>query len=1822
MMKYLRIAYFLVIAFILVFALQGIGPGRRVGPGGPGISAEVGPAADDSAGIPPSGTPTGPGEFEWFYLEYDANITAARQYLNHLLATGTDDGTGQYQATYPEWALHDILELDIELLCDSTAGRGRYFVDSVRQYNPDIVIAMHDLAFLVLADTSYQGETYPYWAEKYKRFYPDHLNWIALNDVGDTAAIHCCDGEGYFYNPLNDSCRTEYVKWLRDILTDTVFCTNLRAGTGVEFDVYNYNSTHASRILNDLDLDQNTIPLVEDTLEQLALRDARIAFLQEFRDTMTLYQDNFLIGINTTSGFRDSALLREVDLLQIEGFHHWTNPFVETNKQCFFGANPYHDIFDPNFRDVCEGTWLCSFDSVENINQNPDDWVDVMRRGKMERLGVIFQNPLYGRDVGTWLLWDTDSIPAKGEILAKLYDYHDQTYGRSAHIYTRDYRYSAGYGPIQDVNSWCRWWYWGRDGLDSLGAIGYGTTPITRNSADTRVKRIYSNGSIDLFLPSDFDDTLRSFDYYVTQGTQNRVIYRQDTLRAVITKNSAYTSADDSFYFNTYGTPGPYMTILSDTVHNKRGWYGDAAADSEKVSYKWDVDRVQLHPTLFHHANGVEVPLMYFGVDSLKNFIGSDVIQADLWLVQQGTSTIGADDYIYFLGMNRGDLNWPAGGDTSCNLKYLNRGDSTPWPSRGGGETYISQYSGFSDVSTLSPSDTFTNFNFAANDTGDPSVMVTDTIIVSMESFYDAIASGDTNCGIIVLGEGTGETVPFRSFRDDDAGDRPRLYLTYVTAYLDTLRGLDIVRTNDSIAPVIAVVPDTTGEGIQHAYCNSNEYVRWRFRSKVGLGSWSSWTDTTEWYYNQQVKEFYDPRSSGERWYVEVQAFDQAGYDTTVLDSIGDNLFEPPGALKAPVMADLPDYNRGDTLTVSWDAVVYADSYMVWVDRDYNFNVDPDSSGWGDSTYVLFDNLSQLNTKYYYRVRGADALMGDSPWSNIDSTTQDGINPDAVWVDEIDTLILALTLYAPLSVTTADEPEGFKFRMHHRLSGTSWADTAYWDYADTQSNSYNTTESAPSTGSYEGQQRWYWRRPSTGYYDKFIFHVRSIQHGRTPSNWTWNQIAILDTNNCVECKTYTPTGDKLPDSTFVFNQVRGLVIGRVMAINSAEEDTFTAMSDSQYHIVSDSLYFWAYLEDTVGNTYSDSSIWSIYTVVDITAPDTSSEGGNFVAYMDTGDYAYGSSEEVYIWMQADLSEKALGQFWWKNSWDGDWLSPDSLWWYANADSTPSTSFSYYLNTDSSTAELDGDSIFVAFKLKDDDYNENMSTLRSSRSDTHYVQVFERYDAGSDVTAPTISSAWIAQIGDSTGSNYHLHIKANTNEPAYIWANYAISGGSWVFFPDDSSAGHGYVPDSSGTGSFITSPSDSFMLPTSSYGDERVTFHFQVRDQAENESAVIDSTDFSALSVWLARKPYSPAGGYYSPIVIDSTEVENGADLTNFVFTYIDSIPTRLAIATRGGHVADSLGYDIFWATSVSPGAGDTLKSEVEYYNPYTGKIIAHILIPTLSDDVNTTIYMHYGDDQFETARHDTAEVWTDFKFVTHMQYSGNQVNVTGNNPTTSTANGSPSQRWGLLGYGVDFDQSGLPSVGERIYWASDSMLDLGNGDGDYTMSIWVKRDTMITACFNMIMGGSKQAAYGWHISFDDQCATALQSPVYYQHRGSPYPNVSTAGNTSLDLHHIVTRWDDTANDMWLYVDGVQADYEPSGANPGVPSGNPGLIHMGADFSSATVDNFDGYIGEVRIVNTLRTAAWCITEYNNLGTLDDSTSPHDCDFWSVGSEVAK
>ena len=326
--------------------------------------------------------------------------------------------------------------------------------------------------------------------------------------------------------------------------------------------------------------------------------------------------------------------------------------------------------------------------------------------------------------------------------------------------------------------------------------------------------------------------------------------------------------------------------------------------------------------------------------------------------------------------------------------------------------------------------------------------------------------------------------------------------------------------------------------------------------------------------------------------------------------------------------------------------------------------------------------------------------------------------------------------------------------------------------------------------------------------------------------------------------------------------------------------------------------------------------------------------------------------------------------------------------------------------------------------------------------------------------------------------------------------------------------------------------------------------------------------------------------YQRAIVIDHTKIPN-TDQTNFPYLF-NTIDPTFATTTYNGHVTSPNGYDMIFTSD--PAGQNILNYEMEEYDPVHGQVIAWVRIPTLSHTTDTVIYVLYGNSSITTSQQNPAGVWdSNYVGVWHVGNNGSVLSL-----ADSTSNGNNATNNGAVATTGQID-GGMQTNGST-YATIGTPASLANlAQGNATFSAWVNT---ASGAGGRIMGkDDDNGDSGWALGINSSNNVDFVA-VY---NGSDFRLDSSGKIGNATSSYVTVTLAGSANQSaqaTIYINGV-----PSGSGSGGSSWTGDDSAQTAYLANATYGDsasapLNGSLDEFRISNTIRSADWISTEYNN------------------------
>lgn len=341
------------------------------------------------------------------------------------------------------------------------------------------------------------------------------------------------------------------------------------------------------------------------------------------------------------------------------------------------------------------------------------------------------------------------------------------------------------------------------------------------------------------------------------------------------------------------------------------------------------------------------------------------------------------------------------------------------------------------------------------------------------------------------------------------------------------------------------------------------------------------------------------------------------------------------------------------------------------------------------------------------------------------------------------------------------------------------------------------------------------------------------------------------------------------------------------------------------------------------------------------------------------------------------------------------------------------------------------------------------------------------------------------------------------------------------------------------------------------------------------------------------------GGYNWQYRKEITIQDSQVPATQTNFPVVISLTSDSDLSSK----AQADGDDILFTDST----GRTkLSHEIEKYS--SGTLVAWVKVPTLNGSSNTTLYMYYGNPA-AAAQESPTNVWdSNFKAVYHAKETSNVTTIadsTSNNYTmTKRAAAGPAMTTsGKNGNALDFERSNQD-------YAVNTPLASAIGSGSFSISVWFKPEvnmTSGTAEHHLMNLGDLSGASDIVIFFIDN---NLIFKLYDSGDTKNELSVASTWNAGTWYHGYFVY--DASAGMRMYMNGSLIDSDTFTDRGSYSSGT---FDLGRNSATVASDKWwDGLEDDIHISNSVRSANWIQTEYNN------QNSPGT--FSTLGSEETK
>jgi hypothetical protein len=347
-----------------------------------------------------------------------------------------------------------------------------------------------------------------------------------------------------------------------------------------------------------------------------------------------------------------------------------------------------------------------------------------------------------------------------------------------------------------------------------------------------------------------------------------------------------------------------------------------------------------------------------------------------------------------------------------------------------------------------------------------------------------------------------------------------------------------------------------------------------------------------------------------------------------------------------------------------------------------------------------------------------------------------------------------------------------------------------------------------------------------------------------------------------------------------------------------------------------------------------------------------------------------------------------------------------------------------------------------------------------------------------------------------------------------------------------------------------------------------------------------NTSSDQVTLTVASGWYDTNWPYRQAIVVKDTNRPN-SDISNF--------PMLVKISGQENSLfrtALENGDDIVFTSS----DGSTLiPYEIEKYNSSSGEeeLLAWVKVPMLSSTQDTVIYMYYGNPH--ASNQQNAEgVWDNsYVMVQHFsETSGQHLDSTVNDNDSNIVNVTTQGGVGKIGGADEFDAVkdyvNIPDCGVNC------SLDL-TGSGSITLSAWVyARGPGYEPAKQggILYKGNRDAGYTLRAD-GSNCSNYGDITAYGTYPGRWSGVCGTANDLALNgWTYVEYVYNGATADHYLYINGVLESTDNFGSLINADTADD--LKIGTWLSRP----FNGYIDEVRISNTKRSADWVAASYNN------------------------
>lgn len=353
----------------------------------------------------------------------------------------------------------------------------------------------------------------------------------------------------------------------------------------------------------------------------------------------------------------------------------------------------------------------------------------------------------------------------------------------------------------------------------------------------------------------------------------------------------------------------------------------------------------------------------------------------------------------------------------------------------------------------------------------------------------------------------------------------------------------------------------------------------------------------------------------------------------------------------------------------------------------------------------------------------------------------------------------------------------------------------------------------------------------------------------------------------------------------------------------------------------------------------------------------------------------------------------------------------------------------------------------------------------------------------------------------------------------------------------------------------------------------------------------------------AEREISPSYAFSRSVTVDHTKVPSNQ--TNFTVALILTasgvgVVSNLKSVANGGVIQNSTTFngktvpaDLVLTTD--SGGTSFLNWDVEYWDPTTGAIVIHVLIPSLSSTVNTVFYLLAGDSVTTTYQGGAVGAAYDSNYKRVYHLAENAANTTVKDATGTTDGISVNNTSSMSGtgqVGPDFAFNG-----------STDFINIGNittsgATAAWTVSAWVK--TMQTDCaiFGLRNSGNSNPIIDLVLGDNgvNNSGTGKPSVIVRDDGGAGLQNVNSSGSALNDGNwHYVVATRDSSKNLTLYADGNSVG---TATDTMTAAQTLNECFLATEPENGAIPTLSGSLDESRLSFTNRSADWVKTKYNN------------------------